>query len=252
MKRLLVPLMLMFLLSACEGMALHDAELQDSPEAYEAFLAEFPDSEKAPDLRKRIDKLRFLRAKTDKSSEAMRQYMSTHPEGAFIDEARQLEDELSYNEAAAAHTPEAYQAYLDSHPDGNRVEQARFAGEQLSYIPLIEIGPLQVEPVNMARDPEGPLNGWGVQAELLNNGERTLRVVEMAVDYLGASGQAVQSDKWWAVAPDLGGFPTPPDMKPAMEPRGKRMFVWSTAEKPGGWADGKFGLRVTRVEFKKD
>ena len=252
MNRLLVPLILTFLLSACEGMALHDAELEGSPEAYEAFLAEHPDSEKAPELRERIDRLRFLRAKADKSSGAMREYTTLHPDGQYIDEARKVEDELSYNEAAAEHTAEAYQAYLDSHPDGARVEEARFAGDQLTYIPRMLIGPLQVEPVNMAKDPKGPLNGYGVQAELTNGGDRSLRVVEVAVDYLGGSGAAVQSDKWWVVAPDLGGFPTPPEMKPTLHPKQSRMFSWSTAEKPGGWADGRFGLRVTKVEFLKD
>ena len=242
----------MLLVTGCEGMALHDAELVDSPEAYEAFLAEYPSSANAPDLRVRIDRLRFLRAKAAKSSAAMREYTTLHPDGAHVDEARRLEDELSFNEAAAAHTAEAYQAYTDSHPDGARVEEARFAGGQLTYIPYIKIGAIEVEPVNMANDPKGPLNGYGVKAELLNDGDQTLRVVEMAVDYLSASGRTVKSDKWWAVAPDLGGFPTPPAMKPALEPRGTRVFAWSTAEKPEGYADGSFGLRVTKIEFLKD
>ena len=252
MRRLLIPLFLMLLLTGCEGMALHDAELEDSPEAYEAFLAQYPASARADELRERIDKLRFLRAKTAKTSAAMREYMTLHPDGAQIDEARRLEDDLSYNEAAALHTAEAYQAYMDSHPDGARVEEARFAGGQLVYIPQIKIGAIEVEPINMANDPKGPLNGYGVKAEILNDGDRTLRVVEMAVDYLSAGGAAVKSDKWWAVAPDLGGFPTPPEMKPVLEPRGTRIFAWSTAEKPDGYADGRFGLRVTRIEFLKD
>ncbi len=253
MRRLLVPLLLALLLPGCEGMALHDAELKDSPEAYEAFLSEYPDSEAATRLRARIDKLRFLRAKSAKTSEGMREYISLHPEGKHIDEARKLEDELSFAEAAVLHTPEAYQAYLDSHPDGIWVEKARWSGEQLTYLPKIAIGPLQVEPINMARDPEGPLNGYGVRAELVNNGERTLRVVEMAVEYLNGRGEPVKTDRWWAVAPDLGGFPTPPEMKPPLRPGGTRTFDWSTAEKPSSWADGRFAIKVTKVEFlKKD
>jgi hypothetical protein len=247
----LIALLLVSLLFGCEGMALHDAELADSPEAYESFLKQYPDSVKADEIRHRIEGLRFLRAKADQSSEAMRGYLALHPDGEHAEEARRLEDELSYNEAAAVHEPAAYAGYLDTHTDGAWVEQARFAHGQLTYIPKILIGEIKVEPVNMANDPKGPLNGYGVQAELTNKGDQSLRVVEVMVDYLGASGQAVQSDKWWVVAPDLGGFPTPPEMKPTMYPDGTRSLQWSTAEKPEGWVDGKFGVRVIRVEFRK-
>ena len=252
MKRLLIPIALMLLLTACEGMALRDAELQDSPEAYEAFLQEYPASTQAAELRERIDKLRFLRAKSEKSSEAMRDYMRLHPDGKHVDEARTLEDDLSYKEAAAEHTAEAYQAYLDSHPDGARVEEARWVSGQLTYLPMVGITELVIEPINMANDPKGPLNGYGLSAVITNNGDRSLRVVEMAVDYQGADGKAVKSDKWWAVAPDLGGFPTPPEMKPTLHPTRTRTFSWSTAETPDGYLAGRFGLRVTKVEFLKD
>jgi hypothetical protein len=247
-----VIVLLMLLLLGCEGNALHDAELMDSPEGYESFLARYPDSTEAGRLRTRVDELRFSRAKADKSSQAMRDYLTHHPDGVFVDEARRLEDEIAHREAAHDHTPEAYVAYLDSHPDGAFVEEARFAHDQLTYLPKIKIGELSVEKINMARDPEGPLNGWEITAEVTNGGDRPLRTVEMAIDYLSPTKNAVRSDKWWAVAPDLSGFPTPEEMKPTLHPGGTRMFAWTTAEVPDQAAAGSFALRVTKVGFKKE
>lgn len=251
-RTLLLILLMMVPLLGCEGNALHDAELMDSPESYESFLAKYPESAEAPRLRTRIDELRFSRAKADKSSQAMRDYLTHHPDGTFVDEARKLEDEIAHREAAHAHTPEAYVAYLDSHPDGTFVEEARFAHDQLTYLPKITIADQRVEPINMARDPKGPLNGWEIFAEVVNGGDRSLRTVEMAIDYLSPNGSPVKSDKWWAVAPDLGGFPTPPEMKPTLHPGQSRTFRWTTAEVPDGAQSASFALRVTKVTFKKD
>ncbi|MCP4873790.1 MAG: hypothetical protein GY898_34310 [Proteobacteria bacterium] len=251
-RTLLLTLLLLLPLLGCEGNALYDAELMDSPEGYEAFLAKYPDSAEASRLRTRIDELRFTRAKAEKSSQAMRDYLTHHPDGAYVDEARKLEDEIAHREAAHEHTPEAYRAYLDSHPDGAFVEEARFAHDQLTYLPQIAIQDIRVEPINMARDPKGPLNGWEIFAEVVNGGDRSLRTVEMAIDYLSATGNSVKSDKWWAVAPDLGGFPTPPEMKPTLHPQASRTFRWSTAEVPDGAQAANFGLRVTKVTFKQD
>jgi len=241
----------LLLLTACEGTALRDAEMKDSPEGYEAFLAEYPDSAEAIRLRERIDELRFLRAKSDKTSEAMRTYLTHHPDGAHVDEARKLEDEISYHEAAAENTAEAFRAYLDSHPDGEFVEQARWQHDQLVYLPQISVGEITTQQINMARDPEGPINGWELVVTIQNNGERRLRVVEVGIDYLNAGGASLKTDRWWAVAPDLSGFPTPPEMKPSLRPGDDRKMTWTTAEAPEGWVAGSFAVRVTKVEFKK-
>lgn len=252
MVRTALLLSLSLLLASCEGSALRDAELADSPEAYEAFLQRYPDSPKAAELRQRVDTLRFLRAKAERTSAAMREYLALHPDGVHSEDARRQEDERSFAEAAAAGTADAWHGYLDSHPDGSRVEEARFAWGQITYIPKLSVGTPAVERVNMAEDPKGPLDGWGLVADITNTGDRPLRVVEVAIDYLDRGGAVLQTDKWWAVAPDLGAFPTPPGMRPALLPGQTRKLVWSTAEGPPGWAEGSFAVRVARVEFKKD
>jgi hypothetical protein len=248
MRRLL-PL-LFVLLIGCEGMALHEAELADSPAVYEAFLQKYPSSAEGDRLRGRIEKLRFLKAKEAKEAAALREFLSLHPDGEHAAEAKTLEDGLSYTEASKAGTAEALQAYLDSHPDGASVEDARRTVARMQYLPGMSIAEVTQERVNMAGDEKGELNGWRVEAQVTNGGDRTLSVVEVSVDYLDAKGGVVQTDTWWAVTKDLGGFPVPPHMEKAMPKGTVRPFKFSTAERPEGFAD-QFALRVTEVRFRE-
>jgi hypothetical protein len=238
------------LLTACEGADLHEAQTLDSPESYEAFLAQYPASVEADRLRSRIEELRYLRAKADGTAESMRTYLQHHPDGANADKAKKAEDKLSFDIAKNEHTTDGYQAYLDSHADGFFVENARDAKDTILYLPDMSVGEVTIEKVNMAGDPKGELNGWRITADVTNGGQRTLSVVECAVDYLDKDGGVVQTDKWWAVAHDLGGFPLRPEMKPTLKKGESRQFKFSTADRPAGFADA-FAVRVQDIQFRK-
>jgi len=247
--RRLFPLLLALLIG-CEGMALHEAELADSPEAYEAFLQEHPSSSEAARLRERIEKLRFLQAKEGKDAASLQKFLALHPDGEHAAEAKAMEDTLAYEEIGKAGTAEQLQAYLDSHPDGEFVEDARGRVKKMQYLPSMSVGEVTQERVNMAGDEKGELNGWKITADVLNGGDKTLSVVEVGVDYLDSKGGVVQTDTWWAVTKDLGGFPVPPWMLKALPKGQTRQFVFSTAERPAEFAD-QFAVRVTGVRFRE-
>lgn len=249
MRRLLI-LFFALSLTACEGADLHEAQQLDSASAYEAFLAKYPQSEEAPRLRERIEELRYLKAKSDNTVEAMRGYLQVHPDGKNATKVRKLEDELSFAAAKTEDTVDAYQAYLDSHADGQFVEDARDAKETILYLPNMSVANIATERINMANDPKGELDGWKVTAEVTNGGERTLSVVECMVDYLDAKGTTLQSDKWWAVAHDLGGFPVRPEQKKTLKKGETREFRFTTAERPEGFND-TFNVRVSDIGFRK-
>jgi hypothetical protein len=249
MRRFIV-LLFAVLLTACEGADLHEAQQLDSPDAYEAFLAKHPQSAEAARLRERIEELRFLRAQREGTPDALREYLQRHPDGANAEKARAEEDKLSFDVAKREDTPDAYQAYLDSHAAGAFVEPARDAKDRHLYLPKMTVSNVAAERINMAADPKGELNGWRITAEVTNGGDRTLATVECAVDYLDAAGKVVQSDTWWAVAKDLGGFPTPPEMIPTLKAGESRGFRFGTAERPEGFAD-RFDVRVTGIDFRR-
>lgn len=245
-------LLSLLLLVGCEAADLHDAEVKDSAVAYEAFLAKHPDSADAERLRGRIDDLRFTKAKADGTHEAMAEYLQHHPEGRHADDARREEDRLAYDAVKEEGTAEAVSAYLDAHPDGKFVEEARDLRNSIHYTPKMRVENVAWERTQMANDKEKADDGWRVTADVINGGDRTLAVVECAVDHLDDGGAVLRSDTWWAVAHDLGGFPTRPWMVPTLKAGETREFIFTTADMdaPPGFG-GRFNVRVTDIRYRK-
>ncbi len=248
MKWILPLFALSFLLACGEGAALHSAERENSPEGYETFLQDYPDSAEAPELLVKIESLRWERAKASRNPETLRDYLARHPDGANVTAARKLEDVVSWQVADATKMADAYKSYLDLHPNGRWFDEASAAYGKSEYVANMVVGEPKIEQVNTAQDPKGPLNGWGVEADVTNSGDQRLRTVEMAVDFLGASGDVVRTDTWYTVVQSLGPLPVQPHLLPIMEPAETRAFRWTTAESPDGWAEGKFAVRVTAVK----
>jgi hypothetical protein len=249
MKKLLTLLALSLLLVSCEGAALLDAEKANTPEAYEAFLLEYPAHAEADELRGRIDELRYKAAKESRNPAELRDYLAKHPEGAHVADAKKLEDELAWQLADATKTGESYREYLDLHPEGKWLDKAQVGYEKYAYVSKVTIGEPIIQKVNMAEDPEGPLNGWGIEAPVTNTGDKALKIVKMGIDYLGADGVSVKRDTWYTAVQDLGPLPVHPDLRPIMQPGETRPFRWSTAEEPPNWSEGSFRVKVTFVKF---
>ncbi len=248
---LLALLACSLLLTSCEGAALQDAQRKNSPEALETFLERYPDSAEADSLRAKIEELRYEAARDSRSAEQLREYLAKHPDGPHAGKARELEDEVSWQIADGTKTADGYKSYIDLHPTGKWLDEATVAYGKYAYVAQLTVGEVSIERVNMAQDPQGPLNGWGITTEVTNTGDRRLRRVKMAIDYLGADGAAVRTDEWYAVAQDLGVMPVRPTMQGILEPGGVRPFRFTTAEEPAGWDVGKLAVRVTEVRFEE-
>jgi len=249
------PLLVLFAafalgLSACEATELQDARLKDTPAAYEAFLQQHPDSAEAGALHQRIDELRFAAANKAGTAAALQEYLYLHPQGTSRAAALVAEEELAFSEAAAANTAEAVATYLSTHPKGASVKDANSLLDRLLYRERIGVQKVRIEKINMANNADGPLDGWAVLADVVNEGHRTVSLVEVHVDLLDPAGKAAgPKNKWWAVAPDLGGFPTPETMKPVLAPGDSRAFRWTTAAVPENWSQ-EVRLRVSEVRFE--
>ena len=241
-----------FALAGCDSQqgALRDAQIAGTPDAYEAFLARYPDSVYADSVRTSIEELRYSNAKNGADSALWRDYLEHHPQGKHVKHARRMEDEVSFNEADAIRTPASYQAYLDSHPSGEFVRGARGELDELGYLDNVLIDNYRVEKINLAKDPKGPLNGWGMYADVHNNGDRILIEVKLELQFLGAAGTVLDTRKWWAVAPELMGMPTPPRIVPPLRPEDSREFQFTTGEPPEGWNE-TFQLVILNLRFRE-
>ena len=247
---LLVLAASLLMLGCAEQKALSAAQANGSPEAYEAFLEQHPSSVHAPILRQQIEDLRYHAAKDGEGPDAWRAYLDHHPEGKHVKEAKRYEDEASFQQADAARTTEAYQAYLDSHPTGKQVKRARAEMDELAYQDQVSVENLRVERVNLANDPKGDMNGWGLYADVTNHGKRILVEVELLLEFTDESGKVIGDRTWWVVAEQLLGMPTPPRIMPPLRAEQSREFQFTTGEPPEGWND-TFTLKVTNLRFRE-
>ena len=238
-------------LAGCDSQqgALREAQMAGTPEAYEAFLAQYPDSVYAESVRTQVEEIRYGKAKDGGESALWRDYLKHHPEGKYVKQAQKMEDETSFMEADKVRSEASYQAYLDSHPSGEFVKTARGELDELAYLDKVAIDNYRVEKINLAKDPKGPLNGWGLYADVHNNGDRIMIEVEVELQFLGADGKVLDTRTWWAVAPELMGMPTPPRIQPPLRPENSREFQFTTGEPPEGWNE-TFNLDIRNLRFR--
>lgn len=240
-------------LSGCETNAYQNAEFANTAEAWEGFLEKYPANEYAPDIRVQIEGLRFSKTQKQGSLEAYGNYLTHHPGGKHEAEALAAIDLLDYETAVRGASLASFENYLKTHPSGAYIERSEQAHAKISYLPKITLGPGTTSRTNMASDDEGKLNGWRLQADVTNNGDRILRVVELHVDILDVGGKVLKSDKWWAIAPDLTIQAAPPSMRAPLQPGETRGFSWTYSdmdlEREVPTAKS-FVPRITALQFK--
>ncbi len=87
--------------------------------------------------------------------------------------------------------------------------------------------------------------GQGIFTEIKNNGDRTLAVVEITVDFLDSQGNVIGSKTFVPVDDSRKKYD---EAYAALTPGGSRKFGVSAQDAPAGWA-GKVKVRVSEVQF---
>ena len=101
----------------------------------------------------------------------------------------------------------------------------------------LEIGPVEMEQVNLAEDPDGPLNGYGFYADVKNVGKDTIEMLQMRISYLDGSGKSVGTGEWPLVADHYpGNLPIEEGFDKPIRPGESRTWKWTTGDLPDGWA----------------
>lgn len=243
--------MLALLLAACSfGPSFQEVQKLDTIEAYEAYLKDNPDSINQFAANKRLEELYFARGQQEGTRAAWEAYLQRFPEGNSRDTAVREVAVAAYSEAVKANTAEAYKAFLDDFPKADRWLRARAEGRaaNLDYGKLV-VGPPKVERVNMAEDPKGPLNGWGISAEVKNEGEQTLEYVAITLDYLAADGHVVGT-KDYPLTSKHWNMPASELQQTPMKPGETRTWLWTEGDDTVAkdWAQA-VNLTVTGLKF---
>jgi hypothetical protein len=224
-------LVTLFLLSACDtGPTYKQVQELDTIEAYEGFLANDPDSIYKFAIDKRLEELYYERGYREGTGEAWRAYLERFPEGPHANDAKREVAISAYSDAVKAGTAEAFRKFVADFPKADKWLVARAEGRAavLEYGKL-EVGEPVVTEVNMAEDPKGPMNGWGVSTTVKNTGDQTFSYVSLTLDYLSDEGGVLATKDYPLVAPTWPLPASEEQMRP-LAPGDERTWTWTESK----------------------
>lgn len=244
---MIVRASLLLALAAGCGDNFASVQAADTIEAYEDWLARNPGGRFELEAVSRLEGLYLERARKEKTLQAYDAYLERFPDGALKERALTEREEFLYDWARVTNTLESWQAFLDAYPRADRKRRGT-ATRMVAvhgYLPHLELSEPVIAQVNLAEDPKGPLDGWGVTLEVTNRGESTIESLWLTVEYLDEGGQALDSREWPVVAPQWP-VPIEPEHTRPMKPGQTRPWIWTTGALPERW-DRKVRVYPSRI-----
>jgi len=229
-----------------------EAQKEGSIEAYETFLADNPNSPFRLQGEIALEELYLEKARTDGTLEAYDTYIEKFPKGQHIDKARDERREFLFSWADKQDTSEGWETFLEEYPTGNKKmqETARKRLRMAESKDLISIGPVELEQVNLAENPDGPLDGWGFYAEVTNKGKQPIEFLNLRIRYLDGAGEELDHRDWPAVSPNPPqGLPQREEFYKPIKPGETRTWEWTSGDMPAGWAKK---ASVTPIDIRWD
>ena len=215
------------------------AQKADTIEAWESFINENPKNPKRSMGQIRLEELYLEAARTSDSLQGYDTYLSKYPKGKLNEAAVKERRSFLMDWARSENTVAAWEKYLADYP-ASRSAGGREAKQRLNmakHKDKITVGPTKMERVNLAENPEGPLDGYGFYVDVTNNGDVPIEYLNMMISYLDADGQSLKSSKWPAVATRLpAGLPMPEGFSKPIAPGETRQWEWTTGDTPEKWA----------------
>jgi len=231
----LLLLVALFFVGACDNF--HDVQKADTIEAYQAYMAENPTSQYRFQAEVRLEELMLAKADKDKTLESYDAYLEAYPKGHYLEKALKKREQFLFDWAMATYTVPAFEKFMSEYPKAKkkRKQKIRRAIKMAQYQHHIGVGEVSMKQVNLAEDPEGPLNGWGFYVDVTNNGEQTVTYLALTIAYLDKQGKGLSHDEWPVVAPQYS-VPMPEETKVPIKAGETRTWEWTTGELPEGWA----------------
>lgn len=237
------------LLAGC-GSPFADAQEQDTIAAYEAFLAENANSPYRIQAETRLEQLYLDKAREDKTLAAYDVYLEKFPEGALFEKAKGERREFLFSWADEEDTPDAWKKYLEEYGSGEGKKERKIARKRLRMAEnrhVVKTAPVEMEQVNLAENPDGPLDGWGFFMDVTNAGEQPITHLYFKISYLNADDKALDSDQWPVVTKiNPGGIPIEEEFKQPLKPGESRTWVYTTGDLPADWSKK---VRVVPVDI---
>ncbi|MEC7949487.1 MAG: hypothetical protein VX265_18105, partial [Myxococcota bacterium] len=176
----------------------------DTIEAYESFLKNNPNSPQRLAAQIRLEDLSLEAAREAGTLEAYDAFIARFPSGTNAEKAANERIEFLWQWADTEDTKDAWEKYIQEAKaakiDTKKVKKARKRARVAESRSAFEVGPLEQEQVNLAENPDGPLDGWGFYTDVKNVGTEPISYFILRIDYLDSAGKVLDSDEQAACA----------------------------------------------------
>ena len=199
MKRI-VPILL--LLAACGQSAFDLAKEQNTIQAWEAFLKENPEDKHAYLGKAILEELYWEEAMSKNELASWDAFLSRYPESSNAKNANQAAEKCAYRIAEEENSQASWESFLTRYKFNQSFlkEEAEKRLELVAYQDQLVLSEVTVEPVNLGQDPEGEPNGYAVSVDITNNTGKTIKYLNLKLDFLSDNDGPIKEDRWPLVA----------------------------------------------------
>lgn len=238
------------LLSACSD-PYREAQKADSIATWEQFIADNPKNPNRSMGQIRLEELYLEAARTAKTLEAYDTYLAKYPKGKMIEKAHKERREFLLDWTRNEDSVESWKKYLEEYPAsrsaGGREAKARL--NMARHKDDITIGPVKMEQVNLAENPDGPMDGYGFYVDVTNKGDSPIQYLNMQISYLDEKGAVLSASKWPAVATRLpASLPMEEGFDKPIAKGETRQWEWTSGKSPEGWSK-KVSVIPVNIKF---
>jgi hypothetical protein len=222
-------------------------------EGYDKYLAENPNGQRVLEASLALEDLYLEKARSDESLDGYDAYVKRFPKGKHMTKIMDERKQFLFDWAAEEDTPAAWNRFLDEYKTGAKKlrTKARQRLRMAENRDKVSSSPPEVEQVNLAENPDGPLDGWGFTADFTNEGTEAIKYLMVEIQYLDSAGKAVQKDQWPAVSERLpGNLPMEEGFSEPIQPNTSRTFHFTTGDLPADWSK-KVKLVPVDIGFAK-
>ncbi len=231
-------------LSAC-GPSFRDAQKANTIEAYESYLAQANESDPFYfQAQVALFELRLGAARDAGTLEEYDRFLNDLPDDVaslknIREKAMEERENYFYAWADELGTRKAWEKFLEEYPHTERKRkiEARRRMHMADNMNRVSLSSIRQERINLAEDPEGPLNGWGFWCEVTNTGDKPIELLQLGIYYLDDDGRVLDRDMWPVVAKALPGYlPFAEGFDKPMKPGETRTWEWTSGDFPADWA----------------
>ena len=218
----------LWVVTGCTGPSYSDVQRADTIEAYEAFLEADPETFYRNPIEKRLEELYWKKANEADNLAGWAEYTARWEGTKAKNYPLALKKHAAYawQAAIADGSLPAIEKYADEFGKADRVLADRARGMIAAKKYGLQLGEPRVEKVNLAEDPEGPLNGWGVFVDVTNTGQETLHYVRLSVQWLNEDGSEIAT-KDYPLVSDRWQMPATEEQQTPIGPGETRTWEWT-------------------------